>query len=93
VEETALGVLPAAKQVEEALCAKLGQHNKTKLKREHYPLTSVRDAGIRAERLDATVAGGDIPNENTTRVYRLLKAIAAKALPQQLPSELRGLLP
>jgi hypothetical protein len=42
--------------------------------------------------LDATVAGGDIPNENTTRVYRLLKAIAAKALPQQLPAELRGLL-
>jgi hypothetical protein len=92
VEETALGVLPAAKQVEEALRAKLGQYKKTKLKREHYPLTSVRDACIRAERLDATVAGGDIPNENTTRVYRLLKAIAAKALPQQLPAELRGLL-
>jgi hypothetical protein len=43
-------------------------------------------------RLDATVAGGEIPSANTTRVYRLLKAIAAKALPQQLPPELRGLL-
>ncbi|HXM44421.1 MAG TPA: hypothetical protein VN924_24500 [Bryobacteraceae bacterium] len=34
---------------------------------------------------------GDIPSDNTTRVYLLLKAIAAKALPQQLPVELRGL--
>jgi hypothetical protein len=91
VEETAVGVLPAAKDVEEALRAKLGEYNKTKLRQEHYPLTSVCDACIRAERLDATVAGGDIPSENTTRVYLLLKAIAAKAIPQQLPPELQGL--
>ncbi len=71
---------------------KLGQYNKTNLKADHYPLTSVRDACIRAARLDAEVTGGDIPNGNTTRVYRLLKAITAKALPQQLPAELRGLL-
>ena len=92
VEETALGVLPAAKDVEEALRAKLGQYNKTNLKQEHYPFTSVCNACIRAERLDATVSGGEIPNENTTRVYRLLKAISAKALPQQLPPEIRALL-
>ncbi|MGA2737085.1 MAG: RloB family protein [Bryobacteraceae bacterium] len=91
VEETALGALPAAKHVEEALRAKLGQYNKTHLRQEHYPLTSVRDACIRAERLDVAVTGGDIPNGNTTRVYLLLKAIAAKALRQQLPVELRGL--
>lgn len=92
VEETEVGVLSAAKDVEEALRARLGEYNKTNLKQEHYPLTSVRSAYSRAERLDATVAGGDIPSDNTTRVYRLLKAIAAKALPQQLPPELRGLL-
>jgi hypothetical protein len=92
VEETAIGVLPAAKDVEEALRTRLGEYNKANLKKEHYPLTSVCNACIRAERLDATVAGGEIPNDNTTRVYRLLKAIAAKALPQQLPSELRCLL-
>ena len=92
LDETALGVLPTAKDVEEALRARLGQYNKTSLKQEHYPLASVYDACIRAERLDATVAGGDIPQENTTRVYRLWKAIAAKALPLQLPPELRGLL-
>jgi hypothetical protein len=92
VEESALGILPAAKDVEEALRTKLGQYKKTNLKPEHYPLTSVHAACTRAERLDAGVAGGDIPNENTTRVYRLLKAIVAKALPQQLPPELRRLL-
>jgi hypothetical protein len=93
VEEAGLGALPAARDVEEALRAKLGQYNKTKLRREHYPAASVYDACVRAERLDATVTGGDIPQGNTTRVYRLWKAIAAKALPQQLPVELRGLLP
>jgi hypothetical protein len=92
VEETALGVLATAKHAEEALRARLGQYNKTRLRQEHYPLASVYDACLRAERLDAVVAGGDIPQENTTRVYRLLKAIAAKALPLQLPPELRGLL-
>ena len=92
VEETAIGMFPAAKDVEEALRATLGEYNKTNLKQAHYPLTSVRNACIRAERLDDTVAGGDIPSDNTTRVYRLLKAIVAKALPQQLPLELRGLL-
>ncbi|MGA2594605.1 MAG: RloB family protein [Bryobacteraceae bacterium] len=92
VEESALGMLSAAKDVEDALRATLGQYNKTNLKRGHYPPASVYNACIRAERLDATVAGGDIPSDNTTRVYRLLKAIVAKALPQQLPLELRGLL-
>jgi hypothetical protein len=92
VEETALDVLPTAKDVEAALRATLGEYNKTNLKKEHYPPPSVFDACVRAERLDATVAGGDIPLANTTRVYRLLKAIVAKALPLQLPSELRGLL-
>jgi hypothetical protein len=92
VEETGVGALSAAKDVEEALRAKLGQYNKTKLKQEHFPLTSVCDACVRAERLDATVSSGDIPNHNTTRVYRLLKAVAARALPPQLPAELRGSL-
>jgi hypothetical protein len=92
VEENALGVLTVAKDVEEALRNKLGEYNKTNLKQEHYPLKCVRDACVRAERLDGSVAGGDIPQGNTTRVYRLWKAIAAKALPQQFPPELRGLL-
>jgi hypothetical protein len=92
VEETSLGNLPTAKDVEEALRARLGQYNKTNLKQEHYPLASVREACNRAERLDATVTGGDIPSENTTRVYLLWKALLAKAHPRQLPPELRGLL-
>jgi hypothetical protein len=92
VEETDLGPLPTTKHAEEALRARLGQYNKTNLKREHYPVASIRDAYERAARLDATVAGGDIPSDNTTRVYLLLKALVSKALPLQLPPELRGLL-
>ena len=92
VGETELGSLPTAGDVERALRAKLGEYNKTNLKPEHYPPASRHDAYKRAERLDAAVTGGDIPSENTTRVYLLLKAFVSKALPQQLPAELRGLL-
>ena len=91
VEETALDPLPTAKDVEKALRDKLGQYNKTNLNREHFPLNSVCDACTRAGRLDATVGGGDIPEANTTRVYRLVKAIVSSALPSQLPPELRRL--
>jgi hypothetical protein len=92
LDETALGTLPAARDVEEKLRSVLGEYNKTNLKQRHYPHASVCDACGRAERLDRTVAGGDIPRDNTTRVYQLWRAIVAKALPQQLPPELRALL-
>jgi hypothetical protein len=92
-EESAVGLLSTAGDVENALREKLGQYNKANLKPEHYPLSSVLNAFNRAEKLDGTVAGGDIPDANTSRVYRLWKAIAAKALPSQLPPELRGLGP
>lgn len=91
-EETVLEDLATAENVEEALRTQLGEYNKTKLKREHYPSFAVRDACIRAKRLDLKIAGGDIPSGNTTRVYQLWKAIISKALPSQLPAELRNLL-
>jgi hypothetical protein len=81
------------KTIEVALRAKLGEYNKTNLKPEHYPIESVAKACEQAAALDATVSGGDIPGANTTRVYQLWKAIAAKALPSQLPPELRSLIP
>ena len=61
------------------------------LKETDYPLDSIRDACFRAAKLDATVVGGDIPETNTSRVYRLRKAIVAKALPSQLPDALKEL--
>jgi hypothetical protein len=91
LDETGIGVLPAAKDVEERLRAVLGEYNKTNLKRAHYPHASVYDACVRAERLDRTVEGGDIPRENTSRVFLLWRSIVTKALPQQLPPELRAL--
>jgi hypothetical protein len=92
VEETALSVLPTARDVVEALRARLGEYNKTNLKQQHYPPGSVYHARLRAARLDAAVTGGDIPAENTTRVYLLWQAILAKVNPRQLPPELRRLV-
>lgn len=83
--------LSNAKETEKALRKVLGEYNKTQLKETDYPLKSIGDACFRAEKLDAKVIGGDIPETNTSRVYQLWKAIAAKALPSQLPDVLKGL--
>jgi len=83
----------ATAAAEQMLRAKLGEYNKTNLKPEHYPLASVCLACKRAEALNETVAGGEIPQGNTSRVYQLWKSIVAKALPSQLPAELRSLMP
>jgi hypothetical protein len=93
VDESAVTRLGSADQVERALRSALGEYNKTQLKREHFPLESVSDACMRAERLDNTVGGGDIPNANTARVYRIWKSVMAKGLPSQFPDAVRGVLP
>jgi hypothetical protein len=90
--EFAVGSLSNASDVAQALRAKLGQYDKTKLKPEHYPLKRVPDAVKRANRLDGSVVGGDIPQSNTSRVYLLWKSLVSEALPSQLPPELRSLL-
>ena len=91
VDESAVVSLPNAKLAEKALRNVLGEYNKTHLKETDYSVESVRDACFRAERLDTTVTSGDIPETNTSRVYQLWKAIAAKALPSQLPEALKEL--
>jgi hypothetical protein len=91
VDEGEVSALPSATKVEQALRSALGQYDKTRLRAEHYPFRSVAEACKRARRLDATVPGGEIPSGNTTRVYQLWKSIAEKALPSQLPDELREL--
>jgi hypothetical protein len=93
LDEAAAVGLASCGDVELKLRETAGEYNKTNLKSPHYPLSSVAGACERAERLDATVSGGDIPADNTSRVYRLWKAIAERALPSQLPEELRFLLP
>lgn len=91
LDEHSVGNLASAADVESKLRGVIGQYDKTRLKASHYPLEFVAQAHARAARLDATVAGGDIPAGNTSRVYRLLEAIVSKALPSQLPAELRNL--
>lgn len=90
--DDAMAEFADCKSTEEALRSKLGEYNKTNLRPEHFPLSSVAAAFRRAKQLDGTVSGGDIPVANTTRVYQLWRAIAAVAPPWQVPKELQEFL-
>ena len=78
VDESHVEALRHARDVEEKLRELLGQYNKTKLKKEHFSPESIVAACERAEKLDSTVTGAEIPSGNTTRVYQLWKAINTK---------------
>jgi hypothetical protein len=92
LDETGVEALKDAADVEHALRGVLGQYNKTRLNRGHYPLISVKSACERAARLDSAINEQNLPSTNTARVYRIWNAIATKALPTQIPNELRGLI-
>lgn len=92
LDEALVTSFNSAKDVEQALRKVLGEYNKTNLKPEHFMLEHVPSACARAEKLDTTVEGGDIPQGNTSRVYLLWRAIACSALPSQLPEQLRALI-
>ena len=91
-EGSSVRSLENAAAVEAALRTQLGQYNKTNLKKEDFPLELVSKACERAKWLDQTVAGGQIPSGNTSRVYLLWRAIVEKALPSQIPAELQSLI-
>jgi len=80
-------------EIQTLIRSSVGEYNKTNLKREHYGAGSAVDATVRAERLDGGVPGGHLPETHTTRIYKLIRAIAAKGLPSDLPAELRNLSP
>ncbi len=92
LEPEKAATLAGASEVEELLRTCLGSYNKTRIHAAHFPITSVKNAVQRARTLDNTVAGGDIPVANTTRVHLLWNSILSKALPSQIPSELRDVL-
>jgi RloB-like protein len=78
-EETTVGEYRSAGDVESALRQRMGQYNKTRLRETDFPLAAIRKADLRAKRLDATVAGGDVPSSNTSRVYLIVQSILGKA--------------
>lgn len=92
VDEITASTLVECSDVENSIRSVVGQYNKTNLKREHFINGSVEAATLRAERLDLTVPGGHLPEAPTTRIYKLIRGIAAKGLPSELPSELRALV-
>ena len=93
VDESEVVDLVDASAVEAKLRATLGEYNKKRLKALHFPLEKIPAAIRRAEKLDSSVSGGDIPGGTTSRVYQLWQAIIDKALPSQLPAPLAGLKP
>ena len=90
-DKDAVTKLDSAKSVEKALRQLLGEYNKTSLKREHFPIESVAKAYQQARDLDKAALGGEIPQTNTSRVFRLWEVIIRKSLPSQLPPELAAL--
>jgi hypothetical protein len=88
-DETEVAGLANCDAIQSVMRAKVGSYNKTKLVREHYMDGLATEAVRRAERLDVQVAGGDVPEAPTTRVYQLIRAILSKGLPSQVPSMLR----
>lgn len=91
VEPDVVGQLKNAGEVERALSQVLGSYDKTNLRLADFPPASLVRACQRARQLDAQVAGGDIPQTNTSRVYLLWLAIAECSSLLQLPEELREL--
>ncbi len=81
IDESHVCALRHARDTAEKLRDILGQYNKTNLKKEHFSPESMQAACERAERLDASVGGGEIPSGNTTRVYQLWKAITKTTAP------------
>lgn len=77
-----------AQKVEAHLRELLGGYDKTRLRREHFPVASVVAACKRARKLDQQLAVGDIPKTNTSRVYLVWESILDKALLSQLPAGL-----
>ncbi len=77
-----------AKDVEKLLKQILGSYNKRKLNPKDFPLEKVPQAIGEAREIDKSVGGGDIPNANTSRVYKLWKSIISNASPKQLRDKL-----
>jgi nicotinamidase-related amidase len=92
VDVNVVAGLADAQEVEATLRTSIGSYNKTRLNRDHFDFKKVADACARAHVLDEAVTSGDIPDNNSSRVYLLWKAIASKALRVQLPTELHSLL-
>ena len=80
-----------AGSAEKLLKKTLGGYKKRSLDTNHFPLTRVPQAVMEARAIDSTVFGGDIPQGNTSRVYRLWERILHNASPAQLPEELQDL--
>jgi hypothetical protein len=90
--EASVAELMTARKTEEALRSRLGSYDKTRVDPHHFTFAHVEAACERALQLDRSAGLPEIPQTPSSQMYLLWRAIAAKALPSQLPEELRALL-
>ena len=90
VSEMDVVTLSNASETESRLRQELGQYNKKQLRARDFPVSAVRDAILRAEKLDTQAGSGNIPEVNSSQIYRLWKAIIANVPASQLPQEFMG---
>lgn len=77
-----------ATEVESALREILESYSKRNLRAADFPLSKVPVAIENAERIDSSIKSGDVPDRNTSRVYKLWRSIINNASVAQLPKEL-----
>lgn len=65
-----------AKEAEGRLRRAIGEYNKRNLKLQHYGPERMLAAVRRARELDSTTNGDKLPKARTTRMYRLIEALA-----------------
>lgn len=70
----------------------MGAYDKTQLDGEKFSEMFVPEAYGRARKWDETVRGGDVPEQNTTRVYQIWHNILLKSARSQLHGPLQDLL-
>jgi hypothetical protein len=90
--EASVGELTTARRTEDALRSELGRYDKTRLDPRCFTFAHVKVACERALQLDLSAGHPEIPQTPGSQMYLLWRAIVAKALPSQLPEELRALL-
>lgn len=90
-DDASLSAIHNAHSAAKQLKSLLGVYNKRKVDMAHFPLSTLSQAVLTAQEIDADVAGGDIPDSNTARTYLLWEEVIRNAAAAQLPAELREL--
>lgn len=91
VEESQIKLLKNAGETIALIKEIFGPYNKKNLNPDHYPLESIARAWQRAKALDTTNLG-DIPETNSTHIYKILESVFSKTHISQIPAAFKPCL-